>query len=234
MAPPAPLICGPLAGHPAAARFAAEVHRVHRRYAAEVVAANGLCPFLRDVDTGFGAFVAMLDPGEPDLDAVVGAIRAAGNPVIHVVFPLIRPPSSIFERFAGRLAQALKKALPDPPVMATFHPDLAGDPVDPHRLVGVLRRAPDPFIQLIPEGMHEGGTVFAPLPARGEPIPSIGPERLDSAHCNFAKLKDGRIEPLLALMAEIRADRDRSYAPLVAELMASTMGAPPPNPRAQG
>ena len=219
MAAPAPILRGPLAAHAAAPRFAAEVHRVHRRYAAEVVAANRLCPFLRDIDTGFGAFVAMLDPGEPNLEAVVEAVREAGNPVIHVVFPLIRPPSSSFERFAGRLAQALKKALRDPPVMATFHPDLAGDPVDPHRMVGLLRRAPDPFIQLIPEGMHEGGTVFAALPSQGEPIPRVGPEPVDSAHCNFAKLKDGRMEPLLALMAEIRADRDRSYAPLLAALV---------------
>ncbi len=92
MAAPAPILRGPLATHGAAPRFAAEVHRVHRRYAAEVVAANHLCPFLRDVDTGFGAFVAMLDPGEPDLEAVIAAVREAGNPVIHVVFPLIRPP----------------------------------------------------------------------------------------------------------------------------------------------
>ncbi len=104
--------------------------------------------------------------------------------------------------------------------MATFHPDLAGDPGDPHRLVGLLRRAPDPFIQLIPEGMHGHGTVFAALPERGEPVPSAGPEPVDSAHENFAKLKGARIEPLLALMAEIRADRDRSYAPLLAALLA--------------
>jgi hypothetical protein len=213
--PPAPLVRGPLAGHPLAQRFAAEVHRVHRRYAAEVVAANHLCPFLRDVDTGFGAFVAMLDPGEPDLDAAVQAILSAGNPVIHVVFPLSRPVPTMFERFSGRVAQALKKALRDPPVMATFHPDLAGDGGDAHRLVGLLRRAPDPFIQLIPEGMHEGGTTFAPLPGPGEPAPAAPPEPVDSARANFARLRDGHIEPLLALMADIHADRDRGYAPFL-------------------
>jgi len=192
----------------------AEVHRVHRRYAGEVVAANRLCPFLRDIDTGFGAFVAMLDPGEPDVEATVEAIVGAGNPVVHVVFPLIRGPSSPFERFAGRVGQALKKALRDPPVMATFHPELAGDSGDAHRLVGLLRRAPDPFVQIIPEGMHEGGTVFAPLPAMGEAMPVILPPA-DPAEANFEKLKGDRAEPLLALMAEIRADRDRSYAPFL-------------------
>jgi hypothetical protein len=210
----APILRGPLATHALASRFAAEVHRVHRRYAGEVVAANRLCPFLRDIDTGFGAFVAMLDPGEPDAGAAVEAILAAGNPVIHVVFPLVRPAPTLFERFSGRVSQALKKALRDPPVMATFHPDLAGDPGDPHRLVGLLRRAPDPFVQLTPEGMHEGGTVFAPLPAPGDPMP-VAPPDVDSAEANYAKLKGGRVEPLLALIAEIRADRDRSYAPFL-------------------
>jgi hypothetical protein len=216
MAAFAPLLRGPLSTHPLAPRFAAEVHRVHRRYASEVVAVNRLCPFLRDVDTGFGAFILMLDPSpEPDLEAAVAAILAAGNPVIHVVFPLIRPIPSVLERFSGRLAQALKTEMSSPPVMATFHPDLAGDPGSAARLVGLLRRAPDPFVQLIPEGMHEGGTVFAPLPARGEPMPVITPEHVDSARENFDKLKGGGVERVVALMDEIRADRDRSYAPFL-------------------
>jgi hypothetical protein len=215
MAGAAPLLRGPLAEHPAATRFAAEVHRVHRRYAAEVVAANRLCPFLRDIDTGFGAFVVMLDPGEPSVDAALEAIRAAGSPVTHVVFPLVRPAPSAFERFSGRVGAALKKALSNPPVMATFHPGLVGDADDPHRLVGLLRRAPDPFVQLIPEGMHEGGTVFAPIPTDGL-SPAFIPESIDSARENYAKLKGGRVAPLLALMAEIHGDRDRSYAPFLA------------------
>ncbi len=214
----APLLFGPLAGHPLAAKFAAEVHRVHRRYAAEVVAANRLCPFLKDVDTGFGAFVAMLDPREePDVEATLAAVKAANNPVIHVVFPLIRPAPSSFERFSGRLTQALKRAFTRPPVMATFHPELAGDADDPYRLVGLLRRAPDPFVQLIPEGMNEGGTVFAPLPrSPDEPLPEgIVTDPVDSAQTNFQKLKGEHLEHLLALVAEIHADRRKSYAPFV-------------------
>jgi hypothetical protein len=86
---------------------------------------------------------------------------------------------------------------------------------EPHRLVGLLRRAPDPFVQLIPEGMHEGGTVFAPLPLPGAPMPVAPPPGFDNAEANFGRLRGGRIQPLLALMAEIRADRDRSYAPFL-------------------
>jgi hypothetical protein len=199
-----PLLRGPFAAHPEAARFAAEVRRVHRRYAAEVVAANRLCPFLRDVDTGFGAFVVVLDPGEPDVDAAVAALAAADSPVVHLVFPLASAPPARFERFSGRLAQALKATVSPAPVMATFHPSLGGDVDDPHRLVGLLRRAPDPFVQLIPEGLHEGGTVFA----------GVQPGR-DNAEANFDRLRGGGIEPILALLADIRADRDRSYAPFL-------------------
>src|SRR4051812_35933823 len=95
MAAPAPLLYGPLASHPLARSFADEVHRVHRRYAAEVVAANQLCPFLRDVDTGFGCFCVMLDPSvEPNVDAAVQAIVSAASAVVHVVFPCVRPPST--------------------------------------------------------------------------------------------------------------------------------------------
>ncbi len=226
MANSSPILRGPLAAHPIAAKFAGEVHRVHRRYAAEVVAANRLCPFLKDVETGFGAFVAMLDAREePDLEATVAAIKAAENPVIHVVFPLIRPPPALFERFSGRLTQALKRAFTRPPVMATFHPDLAGDAGDPYRLVGLLRRAPDPFVQLIPEGMNEGGTVFAPLPSSPDaPLPpdAFVTDPVDSAQTNFQKLKGERLTALMALIAEIHADRARSYAPFVEAFAAAS------------
>ncbi|APR83627.1 Hypothetical protein A7982_08976 [Minicystis rosea] len=132
--------------------------------------------------------------------------------MIHVIFPLIRPAPSAFERFAGKLNHALKRALPTPPVMATFHPELVGDIDDPHRLVGLLRRAPDPFVQLIPEGMNEGGTVFAPLPALGESFPMMA-EPVDNAQWIFDRLKGGAVTRLLELIADIKADRDRSYAP---------------------
>jgi hypothetical protein len=212
---PAPLLRGPLSDHRLAARFAEEVHRVHTRYAAEVVAANRLCPFLRDVETGFGRFCVVLDPQEePDVAAAVEVVLAAASPVIHVVYPLVRPAPSTFERFSGKLNRALKNALPEAPVMATFHPALAGADDDPHRLVGLLRRAPDPFVQLIPRGMNEGGTVFAPLPTSADEVPVVADAPpADPAAFNFERFGGAKVEPLLSLIAEIHAERDRRYAP---------------------
>lgn len=213
MAASAPFLHGPLATHPLAEKFAAEVHRIHRRYAAEVVAKHRLCPHLRDVDTDFGAFIAMLDPRpEPDVEATVEVIRAAENPVMHVVFPLVRPPPSQFERFGARVSQALKQAFAKPPVMATFHPALVGDASDPHRLVGLLRRAPDPFVQMIPDGYQEGGTMFVPLESAG----AFTAEKVDWPQRNFDKLRGENLDRLMAIIADIHADRDRSYAPYLA------------------
>jgi hypothetical protein len=209
------LLHGPLASHEGAAKFAAEVHRVHRRYASEVVAAHRLCPHLRDVDKDFGAFVVMLDPApEPDPEAALAAIVAAESPITHCVFPLVRPPPAAFERFAARIGKLLKGAFAKPPVMATFHPELVGDADDPHRLIGLLRRAPDPFVQMIPDGYQEGGTTFAPLPAAGDPLP-FAAEPVDWPQRNYDKLRGESLERLVALVADIKADRDRSYAPFL-------------------
>lgn len=218
MATLAPLLRGSLQGHPAAAPFAAEVLRIHRRYASEVVAENRLCPFLRDIDTGFGRFCVMLEPRELDVEAALEAVLSSATAVVHLVYPCARPLPPAFEKFAGSLSKALKVAYPGPerpPVMASFHPDLSGDPSGPYRLIGMLRRAPDPFIQLIPEGLHQGGTVFAGF----EPITMPrDPAERDPALANFQRLKDGGVERIVATLADIYADRARSYAPFLAAL----------------
>ncbi|MRG94764.1 hypothetical protein [Polyangium spumosum] len=200
-----PMIRGKLASHPDAPAFAAEVLRVHRRYATEIVQAHALCPFVRDVDVAFGKFCVMLDH-EPDLDATREAVIDAKSNVLHVVFPLALPPSNVFERFASTLLARLQGAFAEAPVMAAFHPELVGDRDAAHRLVGLLRRAPDPFVQFIPAGVHEGGTVFA------SSVEEFEASAVDRSELNFQKLRGEPIEALLTRAQEIRADRDRAYA----------------------
>lgn len=203
-----PVVTGALAGAPGAGALAREVHRVHRRYALEVVKAYGLCPFVREADAAFGTFVVVLDR-EPDVATAVAASLAATSSVVHLVYPLIATPPRPFERFAGSLSASLKEALDDPPVYAVFHPELSGDTASPARMIGVVRRAPDPFVQLVPEGLQPGGTVLAGTPLPPPPAASRGGlERLDAA----------QIEALVATLADIRADRERSYAPLLAAI----------------
>ena len=218
MAALAPLIRGSFQDHPLALPFSAEVLRVHRRYASEVVARNQLCPFLRDVDTGFGRFCVMLDV-EPDVPSALATVLAADSAVIHLVYPLHAAPPSPFEKFSGKLAEALKQTLRNGPVMATFHPDLPGDGVTQSRLIGLLRHAPDPFVQLIPEGLHQGGTMYA---GATDLELTTTEAAVDPTQANFAKMRGGVLEEIVALLADIRADRDRSYAPFLAAFAAAT------------
>jgi hypothetical protein len=231
-----PLLFGPLRSHPAAAAFATEVVRVHRRYATEVVAAYRLCPFVRDVDVAFGRFCVVLAK-TPLLDEAREAYRRAENPVVHIVYPITTVPTSDFERFGGDVGRACRDlwrgaADGDPrfgaeaPVIATFHRKLAGDRSTPHRLIGLLRRAPDPFVQIIPGGHHEGGTVVAPF----ADLEGLAPDTLakilqmtppppkDRTLETFERLSQTALDEIDATVADIHADRDRSYAPHLAEL----------------
>lgn len=205
-----PMIRGKLASHPNANAFANEVLHVHKRYATEVVQQFALCPFTRDVEVAFGKFCVMLDR-EPNHDATRGAIVEAKSPVLHVVFPLALPPANIFERFASTLMASLKGHLESPPVMAAFHPELVGDRDNAHRLIGLLRRSPDPFVQFIPAGNHEGGTVFATsFDDEGNAAEDATADRSEQT---FKRLRGAKLDELLAIVADIRAERDRRYAP---------------------
>jgi hypothetical protein len=231
-----PLLFGPLRDHPAALALAREVVRVNKRYATEVVAAHRLCPFVRDVDVAFGRFVVVLSR-EADLAEAKEAFARAESAVVHIVYPLYRAAPSEFERFGaavGRAARDVWRALPDsdarfgpePPVIATFHPELAGDRTSPHRMIGLLRRAPDPFVQIIPGGHHESGTVVAPIPD----VEHLSPEAVakllhavpappkDRADETFARLSPEAWGRIAASIDDIHADRDRAYAPYLREL----------------
>jgi hypothetical protein len=205
-------VSGAFAQSPIAAAFAGEVRRVHGRYAREVVAEFRVCPFLRDIETGFGRFCVVLDR-QPDVERAV-QLALAGDGISHLVFPLATVGATTFERFGAGVGNGLRHALATAPVIATFHPQLSGDSSTPHRLVGLLRRAPDPFVQLVPAGLHQGGTVFAG--AGFEPTQ-------DPAQDNFRRLvgsTGGELARLLAILEDVRADRDRSYAPFLEALAA--------------
>jgi hypothetical protein len=204
-----PVVRGALAGHPIARAFAAEVHRVHLRYANEVVGAFGLCPFMKDAESAFGTFFVMLDR-TPDPNVALDAVLEAKSSVVHLVFPCVDLPPSPFEKFAGEVRASLASWIPRPPVIAVFHPSSLGDFSNAHKLVGLLRRAPDPFIQFVPEGLHEGGTVF---------IDMLDLAAKNPADKNFEKLNGEPGERLTRAIEDIHKDRARSYAPFLKELL---------------
>jgi hypothetical protein len=175
--------------------FGEQIARVHTRYAMEVVFAHRLCPFLKDPESGFGHFCIVLDE-EPDLDLAFETVQNTPG-VLHLVFPCIKESYSAFWTFSSTLGNRVQKSSPKSPVYAVFHPQFPGDTKNSHRLVGLLRRAPDPMIQYIPPGLTTGGTVFM-----GQPLP---PE--DNAEVNYRKLQGEASQKMLGLMEEIHTER---------------------------
>jgi hypothetical protein len=154
-----------------------------------------------------------LDP-EPDEATLEEIVATSEAPVIHVVYPLVSGASSPFERFASRVGTRLRTRLGrKAPVSAAFHPTMHGEADDPHRLIGMLRHAPHPFVQYVPSDVAQGkGTVVAGAPAQA---PS-------GAEANFARLtaEGGDLQRVLACIAALHAERDAVAGPLAARLLA--------------
>ena len=149
---------------------------------------------------------------EPDAHAVLGIMREIGAPVQHLAFPLFRGSSSAFERFGSKLANLVQREMPEPLVHATFHPELVGGKENAYRLIGLLRQAPDPFIQFIPHGLQKGGTVLAASREGAKPEES-------HADARFRRLNESNIvNELLATIQALKDDRARSYAALADEI----------------
>jgi hypothetical protein len=212
-----PLVVGGLASHPRAAELVAAVHAVHLRYAREVVGAFGLCPFMNDPESAFGRFCVVLDR-QLDVPTAREVVLAAPG-VVHVVYPLVRVGCHAMERFGNALHEAVRREVftrgeSTPPVHATFHPEMEGDTFTPARRIGLVRRAPDPFVQFVPQGLTGGGSTF------------LDPATLDLAALlaatakprgRVASLGEEELEAILARLTDLRREREASYPRLVDE-----------------
>jgi hypothetical protein len=129
----------------------------------------------------------------------------------YVVFPLALPPANIFERFASTLMASLKGHLESPPVMAAFHPELVGDRDNAHRLIGLLASIARSFRAVHPRGKsrrrHGVRHVFDDEGNAAEDATA------DRSEQTFKRLRGAKLDELLAIVADIRAERDRRYAP---------------------
>jgi hypothetical protein len=65
-------------------------------------------------------------------------------------------------------------------------------------------------VHVVPEGRHEGGTVF---------IDNLELLAKNPADRNFDKLRGENGERLVRIVEDIHADRARSYAPFLEELL---------------
>jgi hypothetical protein len=203
-----PVLAGALAGHAFAREFAAVIQQVHHRYATEVVGAFTLCPFMKEPETAFGRFCVVLDE-IPDVPTAASLVLTETSQVAHLIYPLVTLSCAEFERFGGELHRVVAASGSDAPVHATFHPDMEGDRNSSARIVGLLRRAPDPFVQFVPAGLHEGGTQFIdPRTFDWSKRPELPEGNADSLFERLAAIDFDRID---AIQKGIRAERDERY-----------------------
>jgi hypothetical protein len=211
-----------------------EALRINLRYLVEIVERFELCPWARGAREDGAVARRVLLGGDRGalVDGIVAAHdewAAAPRTLIGlVILPDLHPdePAGIdadtFEALVNDARRAItRRAGGRPPfALAPFHPTAAYRTERPEQLVPLLRRAPDPTIQLVRFSaldavkQHSGkflfdgsAAAFAELERRATQVPIS--DRI--ARDNFATVGRVGIEALLAILDAIAADRRRAY-----------------------
>lgn len=205
-----------------------EAKRIQARYQREVVEAFGFCPFAtKSREDGAMSEVIRLER-EPSVAEVLETIEVLGRDahveVAFVVFPRWRVARAGLSRFVETLRSA-HQAGPGGLVMTMegFHPEAEADLSTPGSLVPFLRRTADPTIQLTRLSVLDrvrvssGGTkkFMDPLTIDVAALLAAPPER--SLHqriseANHRTVCERGVEAIALVYAEIRRDREESYA----------------------
>jgi hypothetical protein len=207
-----------------------EALRIYRRYASEIVEALGLCPWAERarLDGKTQERIVLSPPGADTLRTALETIaELAAEPKVEiglVIFPELALPRLDFERMVAQVQEADARRHPlgeQPFAMAGFHPDSGADLSHAERLIPFLRRSPDPTIQLVRcsvldrvRGSSPQGTAFVD-PSTLDPLtlteakPSLR-ERI--AEANLQTVRTLGVAEIEAILADIRRDRDESYA----------------------
>lgn len=211
----------------------AEALRIYRRYATEVVEGLGLCPWAEHARRAGHVVERVLLLSTPDVQPAMDVVaELAGRPeveILLVIFPLLELDRRRFEHFVAELreADAKRHELGSIPfVMAAFHPDAEAELSDPERLIPFLRRSPDPTIQLVRRSVLERVRRRAPEGTGFVDLRQLDPRELAAeeplglreriARDNLETVQRMGVARVEELLADIRRDRDRSYARLVA------------------
>ncbi len=215
-----------------------QVRRILNRYLLEVVESFGLCPWARAARENAEIAIAVVIGTPPsrrrgqygddglslmvEQQALAAGAQLIALPATKLAIVVVVDPQC--DRIALReLRTKASAAIPSAGV-ADFHPDADADFATPARLVAFLRRAPDPFLQLVPFAILDavrGGvqTVdraaqLALLATKPTGCPMALPrEDIGDviAARNHARLAPDRGVEMLAILEDIEADRERSY-----------------------
>jgi hypothetical protein len=210
--------------------FVDEVLRVNSRYLDEVVQAFDFCPYARGAREAEQVARTVILDGEPGaataaaLEAIASHAARTETVIGLLIFPRLAVDPDGFDRFVNGVRQEEAKREAPQFALAAFHPDGVYGIDTPARLVMLLRRSPDPTIQLVRFSALQavkGGqpankkflfqwnaSAFAELDKRAEQrSPS---EKI--AQANFETVAREGEARIRAVLDDIRADRDRSYA----------------------
>src|SRR5262245_48134154 len=155
---------GPGEAPRAASELVIEAHarRLLDRYLVEVVERFDLCPWAAPARRRGDVRVEVVVPGAP-ADAVTAAVARIAADEGAALGMVVLAASSIAPAALRRLRDELVR--PDVAI-ADFHPDGAGDLASPARLVPVLRRSPDPMLQVVRWSVLEAARRAPPPPDR--------------------------------------------------------------------
>lgn len=212
----------------------AEALRLHGRYVREIVEALDLCPWAAGsreqgrvrTEVVFGS------EGDDAMLAQVGELVTVleADPNVEIgllVMPELGLGRIAFQHFAARVRERYRPETSERAfAIADFHPDAAPRLDSPEQLVAFIRSSPDPSLQLVRKSAIEAvrlgaepGTRFvdaAALARGGLAALAASPPSLSErvARANLRTVQELGVEHVQALLAEIAADRDRSYARL--------------------
>lgn len=213
------------------ARLVATTLRIYERYALEVVEALNLCPWAEKARrTGRVAPRVLLQRDaalEPSLALVRELAADPATEIALLLFPRFDPGRRAFDRFVAALREADEphwELGQVPFAMAAFHYDAPLDATRAERLVPFIRRTPDPTIQLVRrtvlDEVRKGpaeGTQFIDLSTFSlEQLPPADQRSLREriATQNQERLERFGYQRFDALLADIKAERDRLHAEL--------------------
>jgi hypothetical protein len=205
-----------------------EAIRVYRRYAVEIVERFRFCPYAeRCREEGATREIVCLD-AEPDLERSLSLVRAAADDSSIEIGLLLYPNATLGRLELARFVEQLRRAHQSDKgglvmAMEAFHPEGEADLESADRHVPFVRRTPDPTIQLVRHevllrvrraGDH-GTAFFDPSRMSLEELlskPAPVPLHTQIAKNNLATTCAHGVAAIERLYADIRRDRDESYA----------------------
>lgn len=226
-------------GDPTVAAQIAEALRIYRRYQLEFVEALNLCPWAErarlDGHVAERVLLHSQDLVADSLQVIDDLTPMQDVEIGLIIFAGYRCARATFERQVAAFIDADRERarLTSPAfACAAFHPDASAVTSHAERLVPFLRRSPDPTIQLVRvtalervrRGFSEGTHFFDPMQINlKQPPPKRElPLRERIAKANLQTVEQLGLPRAEAILSDIFADRDASYARVGLSFQAET------------